>query len=181
VTSACGRRTPALGTLGRRIPGDSRAPTRCRSVYACRPTSGGRDIPRASAAGAGAGHEVLSAYLEGVSEVMAERERETIDARGLRAGKAALDVGRDADAADRAAGAPPGRAVGVGVNEAIRRLTSTRDAGAAVRLFLLEDAVGHIGTDPARQGLADLGAATAEGGFCAALTKFVVVGTKNRG
>lgn len=53
-----------------------------------------------------------------------------------------------------------------------------RDPATATRLFLLDDAVGRIGTDAANQWLADLSEATAEGGFCAALTQFLIVATK---
>lgn len=261
--------------------------------------SGWRDIPRAFATGAGAESEMLSAYLAGVSEVMAEHKRETIDAMGLRAGDAGLDVGCGVGdevrlIAERVG--PSGRAVGVDVNEgllatarertprdleasflladahvlpfgdceftaarverALQHMTDPwravaelarvvrrggrvvalepdwetlvmssqnddaamairgemlvnaanptagrnlaryfaeaglalgtvqahalviRDPAAAVRLFLLDDAVERIGTDNAKQWLADLSEVTAEGGFCAALTQFVVVGTK---
>jgi SAM-dependent methyltransferase len=261
--------------------------------------SGGRDIPRAFAGGAGGESEVLSAYLGSVSEVMAEHKRETIDAMDLRAGDAGLDVGCGVGdevrlIAERVGSS--GRAVGVDVNEgllaiarqrtpgtvevdfqlgdaralpfadgefaaarveralqhmadpggaiaemarvvrpggrvvalepdwetlvissrsddtarAVRyemlasavsptvgrnlarhfaeagvvlgrvqaRVLVIRDPATATRLFLLRDAAERVGTAAASQWLADLTEATAAGGFCAALTQFVVVGIK---
>jgi ubiquinone/menaquinone biosynthesis C-methylase UbiE len=272
---------------------------RSRSVYASDPMSGGRDIPRSFAAGTGIGSEVLSTYLESVSRVMAEHKRETIEAMGLRAGDAGLDVGCGVGdevrlIAERVT--PSGRAVGVDVNEGLlatarertpRRVEATflladahalpfadgefaaarveralqhmtdprgavaemarvvrtggrlvalepdwetlviscqqedttravrdemlastmsptvgrnlgqyfadagmaletveakalviRDPATATRLFLLDEAAARVGTDAANQWLADLSEATAQGGFCAVLTQFVVAGTK---
>jgi ubiquinone/menaquinone biosynthesis C-methylase UbiE len=53
-----------------------------------------------------------------------------------------------------------------------------RDPTTATRLFLLDDAANRVGTDAANQWLADLGEATPESGFCAALTQFAVIGTR---
>lgn len=106
--------------------------------------SGGRDIPRAFAGGAGAGSEVLSAYLEGVSEVMAEQKRETIDAMGLRTGDAGLDIGCGVGdevrlIAERVG--PSGRAVGVDVNEGLLVSARERTARDLEVSFLLADAL----------------------------------------
>ena len=105
--------------------------------------SGGRDIPRAFAGGAGAGSEVLSAYLEGVSEVMAEHKRETIDAMGLRTGDVGLDVGCGVGdevrlIAERVG--PSGRAVGVDVNEGVLATARERTPRDWEVSFLLADA-----------------------------------------
>lgn len=54
-----------------------------------------------------------------------------------------------------------------------------RDPATARRLFLLDDAANRVGTDAANQWLAALNEATAESGFCAALTQFAVVGTRS--
>lgn len=106
--------------------------------------SGGRDIPRAFAGGAGAGSEVLSAYLEGVSEVMAEQKRETIDAMGLRTGDAGLDIGCGVGdevrlIAERVG--PSGQAVGVDVNEGLLVSARERTARDLEVSFLLADAL----------------------------------------
>jgi SAM-dependent methyltransferase len=53
-----------------------------------------------------------------------------------------------------------------------------RDPAAATRLFLLDDAAKRVRTKLAAQWLADLGQQTPQGGFCAALTQFAVVGTR---
>ena len=60
------------------------------------------------------------------------------------------------------------------------RTLVVRDTATATRLFLLDDAAKRVGTDAADRWLADLTASTPDGGFCAALTQFAVIGTRPR-
>jgi ubiquinone/menaquinone biosynthesis C-methylase UbiE len=66
---------------------------------------------------------------------------------------------------------------GIAVNAVDALPLVVRDARKARALFLLDGAVGRVGTEAARRWLDDLDEQSRRGAFCAALTVFLTVGT----
>ena len=67
---------------------------------------------------------------------------------------------------------------GIGLETVDAKALVIRDPAVAIRLFLLDTIAERLRSEAADRWFAELRQQTSEGGFCAALTQFVVVGTR---